>query len=59
MSYLNKDDRPNGKYHKSLSVGDVICIDDNSYICRSAGFEKVDFDMSNVGKNNFILRESF
>lgn len=59
MRYLNMDNRPNGKYHKSLSVGDIICIDGDSYICRTLGFEKVNLDMSNVGKNDWILRESF
>lgn len=45
---FNKDDRPNGKYFRSMSVGDIVCIDDAKYICASFGFEKIDIDLSLV-----------
>lgn len=46
--FFNKDDRPNGKYFRSMSVGDIVCIDDEKYICASFGFEKIDIDLSLV-----------
>lgn len=46
--FFNKNDRPNGKYFRSMSVGDIVSIDDNKYICASFGFEKIDIDLSLV-----------
>ena len=39
----NRDDRPNGRTHRSMCVGDVVDIDNIKYQCKSFGFEKLNF----------------
>jgi len=38
----NRDDRPNGRTHRSMCVGDIVQINDNMYVCRTCGFERLD-----------------
>ena len=39
---LNQDDRPTGQISHSLSMGDLIQINDDFYAIKSLGFAKVD-----------------
>lgn len=48
---FNMDDRPNGKYFRSMSVGDIVSIDNDKYICANFGFEKIESDLSLVSKH--------
>jgi hypothetical protein len=38
---LNADDRANGRYERSLSVGDVVEVDGRRYAVADVGFEAV------------------
>lgn len=41
--FFNRDDRPNGDYERSLSMGDVITLDgQKSYAATGASFREVD-----------------
>lgn len=39
--YLNSDDRPNRYNQRSLSVGDIIQINEDFYFCCYEGFKKL------------------
>lgn len=49
---FNSNDRPNGKVNRSISVGDLIELEGNIYVCASIGFDKVDLNLSKVQKSN-------
>lgn len=53
---FNMDDRPNGKYFRSMCVGDIVCIDNDKYICASFGFEKIELDLSLVSKHKSFAK---
>lgn len=38
---FNLDDRPTGKYATSLSIGDIIKLEDKYYICEVIGFKDI------------------
>jgi hypothetical protein len=38
---FNADERPNGKIAHSLSVGDVVVLNDTAYAVKSVGFERL------------------
>lgn len=40
---LNRDDRPTAKTSYSLSVGDVVVVNDRAYMCDVIGFTPTDF----------------
>lgn len=42
--YFNADDRPNGSYQRSLSVGDVIYLEGTVYAIESVGFRRLTED---------------
>lgn len=37
----NREDRPDGRIGPSLSIGDVLCVGEQSFACRMRGFEEV------------------
>jgi hypothetical protein len=39
---MNADDRPTGKFFRSMCVGDVVMVDDVALVCCAAGFERLD-----------------
>lgn len=39
---MNADDRPTGRYFRSMCVGDVVVVDDVALVCCAAGFERLD-----------------
>ena len=49
-SMFNRDDRPNGKTMRSLSVGDVVRMDGKNYLDQPFGFREVEFK-STDGEN--------
>ncbi|MHB1599917.1 MAG: hypothetical protein ACYCXY_13750, partial [Acidimicrobiales bacterium] len=38
---MNADDRPTGKFFRSMCVGDVVMVDDVALVCCAAGFERL------------------
>lgn len=51
---FNVDNRPDGQLFRSMSVGDIVKINDNVYLCCSIGFKKVNLVTSNITKHNNI-----
>lgn len=43
FALYNRDDRPNPKTSRSMSVGDVVKLDGQFYLCAPLGFTQVDF----------------
>lgn len=43
FALYNRDDRPNSKTSRSMSVGDVVKFDGQFYLCVVLGFTQVDF----------------
>ena len=39
---MNRDERENGQYERSLSVGDVVAVEDRFYAVADMGFVRVD-----------------
>lgn len=40
---FNADDRPDGHRMRSLSISDVVQIDNKSYICNTMGWKEIEF----------------
>lgn len=40
---FNADDRPTASFTHSLSVNDIVILEDTAYLCQNFGWEKVDF----------------
>jgi hypothetical protein len=51
--FLNSDDRPTKNYTYSLSVNDIVKLNEQSYICLFIGWVKLDntINIENVNKN--------
>ncbi len=46
------DDRPNNKLQRSLGTGDIIEINNEVYMLKIVGMDKVDFDLSKIEKHD-------
>lgn len=40
---FNIDSRPAGRFMRSMSVGDIVRLDDQAWLCLSLGFKQVDW----------------
>lgn len=56
---FNSDDRPDGHLFRSMSVGDIVDIDNKTYICSTIGFKRISLNLSNVGKHENIQHYDF
>lgn len=45
---FNKDNRPNEKIQRSISVGDIVEVNGKVYVCCSFGFEEKNLDLSKI-----------
>ena len=48
FALYNRDDRPNPKTSRSMSVGDVVKLDGQFYLCAVFGFTQVEFRSAEV-----------
>lgn len=49
---FNIDSRPDNRLFRSMSVGDIIEVNGDVYICRSIGFEKVNLITTSIKKHD-------
>lgn len=51
---FNDDNRPNGKIFRSMSVGDIVRIDNENYLCCTVGFDKIDLKVDKIKEHENI-----
>lgn len=55
---FNRDNRPSGKTMRSLSVGDVVCMDGKYYLCCRFGFKEIEFKSTDEENLDFPKPDS-
>lgn len=53
---FNRDDRPYAKKMRSLSVSDIIMLDDRAYYCDSMGFKRIKVFDSRVKPREVVMQ---